>query len=103
MTSDKKIDTKKGVIVFNNISPCTPTNDEKPKQKGLSIHYLSTTFADEVKVYNSKINTTQIKKKKLGCLSYLRIVFSDKIKVYNSKMNNMTKIKVYELEGLSND
>jgi hypothetical protein len=67
-------------------SPSTPTKDGKLKQKGLSIHYLSTTFADKVKVYNRKINTTQIKKGELGCPSDLRSVFSD--------TNNSTKIKV---------
>jgi tetratricopeptide (TPR) repeat protein len=105
MTSGKKIVSKIGAIFCRKNSPKTPTKDERPKQKGLSIHYLSTTFADEVKVYNRKINTAIIESSDDSYDPFVEESFSEESSSEEIETNyiNSTKIKVYELEDLNND
>jgi tetratricopeptide (TPR) repeat protein len=80
MIFDENIGIDNLAINCNNIfSSCLPSipSKNKTKQKGLSVHYLSTIFADEVKDYNNNSS--------------------------KKSNNNTTRIRIYDLENLNND
>jgi hypothetical protein len=97
MTSSKKIVSKIGAIFCRKILQKLQQRMKGQNKKGLSIHYLSTTFADEVKVYNRKINTAIIE---VGWKwSWELSECTDKVETTNNI--NSTKIAIYNLEDLS--